>query len=117
MAGKQHRVVSAATVPRAGRYGGPISAATGDLSLLQNVQICNEAHTAFHSIGDKFVSLGVRRPWREPYNSPPSFTKVKICGALSSVSLMTSWHIYRDNLLVCTEILLVILHLPINTAN
>jgi hypothetical protein len=55
---KQDRVISAVTVQRARRPGVPISAVTRDFSLLQNVQTCCGAHTAFHSVGDEFISLG-----------------------------------------------------------
>ena len=57
---------------RAGRSDVQVPARARDFSLLQNVQTCCGAHPASCSVGMRPLVPGVKRLWREAYQSPPS---------------------------------------------
>jgi hypothetical protein len=54
-----------------------MSAGAGNFSLFQDAFANSGAHPAFHSIGTRALSSGVKRPRRGTDYSPVSSTKVK----------------------------------------
>jgi hypothetical protein len=54
-------------------------AGAGNFSLHHRVQNGSGAHPASYSMGNRALSLGVKRPGREADHSPPSSGEVKEC--------------------------------------
>jgi hypothetical protein len=70
------------------------SAVVRNFSLHHRVQNGSGAHPASYPMDTRGFSLGVKRPGRETYHSPPSGTEVKECMELYFHFLNTSsWRV------------------------
>jgi hypothetical protein len=49
-------------------------------------------HVTLYAVGTGALSLGVKWPEHEGYQSPPSSAKIKNSGTMSSVPHTSSWH-------------------------
>jgi hypothetical protein len=62
-----------------------------DFSILHTVQTSSEAHPAFYPMGTGALSTGVKRPWREADNSPPTRAEVKKTWVYHPLLPTSSW--------------------------